>query len=305
MPLYSKTVIIVSGPTASGKTALAIQLALHYNTSIISADSRQCYRELNIGVARPTEAELALIQHYFIASHSLHDSVSAKTFEQYALQTLHDLFAEKDIVIMAGGTGLYIQAFCQGLDEIPEVDATIRSQIIKQYETQGLQWLQQTIEQEDILFWQQGAIQNPQRMMRALEVKRGTGQSILSFQQKNPIQRPFNILHVTLEVPVGVLAERINRRTQLMIATGLVEEVKSLIAFRNYNALQTVGYAEIFDHLDGQLTLQEATEQIIIHTRQYAKRQRTWFRRNKDCNTILFRDDMLQQVIQVVASSIF
>lgn len=297
--------IIVSGPTASGKTALAIQLALHYNTSIISADSRQCYRELNIGVARPTEAELALIQHYFIASHSLHDSVSAKTFEQYALQTLHDLFAEKDIVIMAGGTGLYIQAFCQGLDEIPEVDATIRSQIIKQYETQGLQWLQQTIEQEDILFWQQGAIQNPQRMMRALEVKRGTGQSILSFQQKNPIQRPFNILHVTLEVPVGVLAERINRRTQLMIATGLVEEVKSLIAFRNYNALQTVGYAEIFDHLDGQLTLQEATEQIIIHTRQYAKRQRTWFRRNKDCNTILFRDDMLQQVIQVVASSIF
>lgn len=297
--------IIVSGPTASGKTALAIQLALHYNTSIISADSRQCYRELNIGVARPTEAELALIQHYFIASHSLHDSVSAKTFEQYALQTLHDLFAEKDIVIMAGGTGLYIQAFCQGLDEIPEVDATIRSQIIKQYETQGLQWLQQTIEQEDILFWQQGAIQNPQRMMRALEVKRGTGQSILSFQQKNPIQRPFNILHVTLEVPVGVLAERINRRTQLMIATGLVEEVKSLIAFRNYNALQTVGYAEIFDHLDGQLTLQEAREQIIIHTRQYAKRQRTWFRRNKDCNTILFRDDMLQQVIQVVASSIF
>lgn len=305
MPQHKKTVIIVSGPTASGKTALAIQLALHYNTSIISADSRQCYKELNIGVARPAEDELTVAPHFFIASHSLHDTVTAKTFEQFALQTLHELFAKKDIVIMAGGTGLYIQAFCNGLDDIPETDAIIRSEIIAEYEKHGLHWLQQSIQQEDHLYWQQGAIQNPQRMMRALEVIRGTGQSILSFQQNKSVQRPFNILHITLDVPVDMLAERIKQRTHNMIAAGLVEEVKRFTEYRNNNALQTVGYAEIFEYLDGKLTLEEATQQIIIHTRQYAKRQRTWFRRNRYNISISFGDDMLGRVIQLVRDSKF
>lgn len=301
----SKTVIVISGPTASGKTALAIQLAQYFNTSIISADSRQCYKELAIGVARPSLEELESAPHFFIANHSLNENVTAKTFEQYAIEKTNDLFQKKDVVIVAGGTGLYIHAFCNGLDEIPVVEDTIRKQIVKEFELQGIQWLQETVQKEDILFWNEGAIQNPQRLMRALEVKRGTGKSIISFQQKNSIIRPFKILQVCIDIPVDILTQKIIHRTAYMLSAGLVDEVKSLLPYRNFNALQTVGYKEIFEYLDGSISMEQAVEKIITHTKQYAKRQRTWFRREQQNHYIPFGDDMMQQVVKIFEGNDF
>ncbi|MGQ0740289.1 MAG: tRNA (adenosine(37)-N6)-dimethylallyltransferase MiaA [Bacteroidota bacterium] len=277
-----KTVIIICGPTAVGKTTVAIQLTKHFKTEIISADSRQCFKELNIGVARPSEEELAAVKHHFIASHSIHEEITAATFEQYALQKTKELIEEHDIIIMAGGTGLYIKAFCEGLDEIPELKPGVRSLIVEKYRQNGLTWLQDEIRNRDPGFFAAGEIQNPQRMMRALEVLESTGRSILSFRKGAKAERDFNIIKIGLELPKEELRRNINARVDAMIKAGLADEVKSLSAFKNLNALQTVGYAELFDHFAGKLSLPEAIEQIKVHTRQYAKKQMTWFRKDKD-----------------------
>src|SRR5258706_3351365 len=240
----NKTVIVVAGPTGVGKTSVAIELAKHYKTEIISADSRQCFKELNIGVARPSHKELGEIRHHFIASHSVRDDVSAVTFEKYALEKVDDLFTKNDSVIMAGGTGLYIRAFCDGLDEIPAVKPEIRNEINAKYEQQGLIWLQEEIKQKDPEFFQAGEIQNPQRMMRALEVVESTGQSVLHFRKGKKIERHFNIIKIGLELPKEQLHENINKRVDKMIDLGLVMEVKSLQPYARLNALQTDGYAE-------------------------------------------------------------
>ncbi|NOT52194.1 MAG: tRNA (adenosine(37)-N6)-dimethylallyltransferase MiaA [Chitinophagaceae bacterium] len=275
-----KTVIVVCGPTAVGKTSIAIQLAKHFNTEIISADSRQCFKELNIGVARPSTEQLSAIKHHFIASHSIHDEVTAITFEQYALQKANELFQQHNVVVMVGGTGLYIKAFCEGLDVIPEVPAGIREQIISNYETKGMEWLQNEVKEKDPGFYAEGEIQNPQRMMRALEVMEATGQSILSFRKGERTKRDFNIIKIGLELPREDLIRNINTRVDQMMEAGLLEEVKGLTAFKDLNALQTVGYAELFDHLEGKLTLAEVIERIKINTRQYARRQMTWFKKD-------------------------
>jgi tRNA dimethylallyltransferase len=277
----NKTVIIITGPTAVGKTTVAIQLAKHFQTEIISADSRQCFKELNIGVARPSAEELKDIPHHFIASHSIHDEVNAATFEDYALEKVNELFSKHHVVIMVGGTGLYIKAFCDGLDSIPAIDPIIRENIINSYEEKGLFWLQQQVEQKDPFFYKIGEIQNPQRMMRALEVIESTGQSILSFRKNENVERPFNIIKTGLELPKEDLHRNINARVDAMIAAGLLEEVKQLASYKNLNALQTVGYKELFDYFDGQLSSKEAIERIKINTRQYAKRQITWFKKDK------------------------
>ena len=180
----SKTVIIIAGPTASGKTALSLELASHFNTEIISADSRQCFRELNIGVAKPSEAELKSVKHHFINSHSIHDIINAQVFEKYALDAAEKIFQKNDIAIMVGGTGMYIKAFCEGLDEIPEIDTSVRNEIIKNYAEKGLSWLQNKVQQKDPLFWQQAEQKNPQRLMRALEVVTSTGKSITAFRKQ-------------------------------------------------------------------------------------------------------------------------
>ena len=195
MPV-TKTVYIVVGPTAVGKTALAIDLAKRLDASIISADARQCYQEMTIGVARPSKEELSQVPHYFIASHSVKETVNAAVFEEYALQKVNELFANQDAVVMVGGTGLYIKAFCEGLDAIPAIDPAIRAGIIQQYEKLGLRWLQKEVSVKDPLYWEKGEQQNPQRLMRALEVVLGTGASIVSFQQKNKVLRPFNIVKI-------------------------------------------------------------------------------------------------------------
>lgn len=278
----NKTVIIIAGPTAVGKTAVAIRLAKYFETEIISADSRQCFKELSIGVARPSEQELKEVPHHFIASHSVQEELTAATFEQFALQKINELFQVNDIVVMVGGTGLYIKAFCEGLDLIPEIDPAIRQEIVRSYEASGINWLQEQLEKKDPLFSQAGEMQNPQRMMRALEVVESTGQSILSFRKGEKVKRDFNIIKIGLELPKAELHSSIHMRVDNMMEAGLLEEVKRLVHFRNLNALQTVGYAEIFEYIDDNISLQKAMEQIKTHTRQYAKRQLTWFKKDKE-----------------------
>ena len=279
-----KNVIIICGPTAVGKTPVAIELAKHFQTEIISADSRQCFKELNIGVARPSVDELQEVKHHFIASHSIHEEMNAVVFEKFALQKANGLFLQYDIVVMVGGTGLYIKAFTEGLDSIPDIDPSVRERIISHYENNGMEWLQQELKMKDLLFYETGEIQNPQRMMRALEVMEATGRSIVSFRKGTRSPRNFNSLKVALELPREELIRNINTRTDTMMETGLLDEVKQLTAFKNLNALQTVGYAEIFDHLEGKMTLTKAVEKIKINTRQYAKRQMTWFKKDRSIN---------------------
>lgn len=277
-----KTIIILAGPTAVGKTAAAIVIANHFNTEIISADSRQCYRELNIGVARPSPSELKQVPHHFIASHSIHEEVTAISFEQYALQKTNELFAKHNVVVMVGGTGLYIKAFCEGLDAIPNINPDIRKQIIKQYEEGGIEWLQKQLSEKDPLYFAAGEIQNPQRMMRALEVIEATGQSITHFQKGNKAQRNFNSIKIALELPREELVTRINTRVDDMMEQGLLQEAAALKEFQSLNALQTVGYSEMFSYLNGEISIDKAVELIKTHTRQYAKRQMTWFKRDED-----------------------
>ncbi len=280
--MKQKTVIIIVGATASGKTQLSLQLARQYNTSIISADSRQCFKELNIGVAKPTAEELSSVKHYFINSHSIHDVVNAQVFESYALNAAEEIFKENDVAVMAGGTGMYIKAFCEGLDDIPNVDATIRDAIINSYHQNGLEWLQNEIKKDDPLFWEHAEQKNPQRLMRALEVYRATGKSITTFQKKKNVTRPFNIKKIGIHLSKTQLHANINNRVDEMIKAGLADEVKSLMPYRNLNPLQTVGYREIFEYLDGIISLDQCIEKIKSNTRQYAKRQVTWFKKDKE-----------------------
>lgn len=275
-----KTCIVISGPTAAGKTALSLQLAAYFNTEIISADSRQCYRELNIGVAKPDPADLQKINHYFINSHSIHDEVNVGIFESYALQAVATIFEKHDIAFLVGGTGLYINAFCQGLDNITQVKPSIRAEIRQQYAINGLPWLKTMIERHDPLFFAKGEVQNPQRMMRALEVKLSSGKSILEFHSHPSKQRDFSIIQTGIELPRKEIYARINRRVDDMMEKGLLKEVDALFPFRHLNALQTVGYTELFAFLEGKCTIEDAISDIKKHTRHYAKRQMTWFKRD-------------------------
>jgi tRNA dimethylallyltransferase len=274
------TCIVIVGPTAVGKTAFAIQLAQHFNTQIISADSRQCFKELDIGVARPTLQELNAVPHYFIASHSIHQTITAATFEDYALEKCAAIFANNKFAIVVGGTGLYINAFCNGFDAVPEIPNNVRQEIIRNYELHGFAWLQQQLLQTDLLFTKTEGFTNPQRCMRALEVVLHTKQSILSYQQGVKKQRPFNIIYFGLEMPRNTLYGKINNRVNAMFNAGFLEEVKSLLPYQGLNALKTVGYNEVFAHLNGHTTLAEAQISMQQKTRQYAKRQITWFKKN-------------------------
>jgi tRNA dimethylallyltransferase len=270
------------GPTAVGKTSFAISLAQHLKTEIISADARQCYAELSIGVARPSLEELSQVPHHFIASHSVNEAVNAQVFENDALAKADELFKKHHSVVMVGGTGLYIKAFCEGLDLIPAIDPAIREDIIKQYEKLGLRWLQKEVSVKDPMYWAKGEQQNPQRLMRALEVMLGTGASIVSFQIKNKITRPFNIVKVGLELPREQLYKRINQRVISMVENGLETEVRNLLPQNHLNALQTVGYSEWAPYFEGHLSKEKVIENIQQNTRHYAKRQMTWFKKDLD-----------------------
>ncbi len=277
--MNKKTCIIVSGPTAAGKTSFAIDLALKQNTQIISADSRQCFKELHIGVAKPSPEQLKKVKHYFINSHSIHEEVNAKIFEEYAIKSVHKIFENNDTAVVVGGTGLYIKAFTEGLDEIPLIDDEIRKKINREYNLKGLPWLHEEIKRHDQVFFGNGEMQNPQRMLRALEVKLSTGKSILEIQTGKKIKRDFEIKNTFIDPPRQLLYDNINRRVDQMIEKGLLEEAKSLFPYKNLNALQTVGYKELFDYFEAKISLPQAIEEIKKNTRRYAKRQMTWFKK--------------------------
>jgi len=291
-----KTVIIITGPTASGKTGLAVELAKHLNTSIISADSRQCFRELNIGVAKPSPEQLSAIPHFFINSHSIREEVNAAIFESLAMQWCEDIFSTHDSVILCGGTGLYIRAFRDGLDEIPVIDEEIREEIISAYQEQGINWLRESVRLADPLFFSSGEISNPQRMMRALEVIKSTGRSIISFRNQQKKDRPFRILEFAIRLPRKELYRRIDERVDAMMDAGLLDEVKLLLPNQHLNALQTVGYSELFDYLHGKCSLEESIRLIKQNSRHYAKRQITWV--NKSENLVWLDDDYQRKILE-------
>jgi tRNA dimethylallyltransferase len=298
----NKTVILIAGPTAVGKTAIAIQLAKHFQTEIISADSRQCFKEISIGVAKPSAEELKEVKHHFINSHSIHETVTAASYEKYALDAVAEIFQQHDLAVMVGGTGLYIKAFCEGMDKIPAVDETMRNELQQNYQQHGIEWLQQQLQQNDPLFAAKGEMQNPQRMLRALEVVRSTGESILAFRKGEKQKRKFNIIKIGLDLPREELYNRINHRVDVMMQEGLLQEAKEVYPLRHLNALQTVGYRELFDHFDGHYSLDKAIEKIKQNSRHYAKRQLTWFK--KDEAMRWFHQSQLNEIIQFISAEI-
>ncbi len=281
--------IVIGGPTASGKTSLAISLAQHFNTEILSADSRQCYNELNIGVAKPSHEELNAATHHFINSHSIQDEVTAGTFMRYGLQKLEEIFAKKDTAICVGGTGLYINALCNGMDDIPAVDADIRNQIELEYKKQGLEWLQDELKKTDLEYYEAIDANNPMRLLRGLIFYKSHGQSILKFKSNKQIKRSFDIEYYAIHMERDILYKRINKRVDIMMNDGLLKEAEGLLKHSQMKALQTVGYKELFAHLSGDMLLEKAIDKIKQHTRNYAKRQLTWFKNQGDF-TLLVAD---------------
>ena len=275
-----KTLMIIAGPTASGKTAYSIELAKTLNTVILSADSRQFYKEMSIGTAAPTEEEVSQVQHYFVHHISIEDKYDVADYERDVLQLLDELFKTHDAVIMTGGSGLFIDAVCNGIDAMPDVETEIREKVQKLFDEGGLKALQDEVQRLDPEYFALVDQQNPRRLQRALEVCYQTGQPFSSFRSGNAVQRDFDIKKYALLWDRQALIERIDKRVDLMMEQGLLEEAKALYPKRHLNALNTVGYKELFAYFEGQCTLVEAVEQIKIHTRQYAKRQMTWLRRD-------------------------
>lgn len=275
---HSKILLVVAGPTAVGKTALCVQLARQLQTDVVSADSRQLYRELTIGTAKPTPAEMQDVQHYFVGSHSITDPVNAGRYERECLAVLDELFQKQDVVILSGGTGLYINAVCFGLDDMPAVDPLLREQLLTRLQTEGLTTLQAQLRQLDPEYAQTADLQNPVRVTRALEVCLSTGQPYSSFRRRQTAKRPFQPILVNLDRPRPELYTRIDTRVDTMLAAGLIDEVRSLLPYRELSALQTVGYQEVFPFLGGDYDYDEMVRLLKRNTRRYAKRQLTWFR---------------------------
>ncbi|MBU3676704.1 MAG: tRNA (adenosine(37)-N6)-dimethylallyltransferase MiaA [Chitinophagaceae bacterium] len=273
-----KKLLVLGGPTASGKTALAIALAKELGTVILSADSRQCYREMTIGTAVPTKEELAQVPHYFIQTHSIHDTVNAGTFETYAMQVLEQAFQTHDVVVCTGGTGLYIQALLNGFDPMPETPEAVKTKAQHDCETHGLRWLQEQVAHFDPVLFKRIDQQNTARLLRAYSFYLAHQKPLSSFQHQSKKVRPFESALFCLMPEKEILHQRIHLRVYKMMQAGLWQEAERLYPYRHLNALQTVGYSELFDVMDGNISLTEAIEQIKTHTRQYAKRQITWFK---------------------------
>lgn len=280
--MVRKTLLVIAGPTGIGKTALAIKLAEHYNTEIISADSRQFFKEMRIGTAVPSDEELRAVPHHFIQHISIQDPYSVGDFERDALKKLEELFKLHDIVIMAGGSGLYIDAVLHGFDSFPEIDPSIRTQLKQELRDKGLAKLQKELFESDPVYAKKADLQNPQRVIRALEVCRGTGNPYSSYLGRKKTQRPFQSVILGLEAPREEVYRRIDSRVDQMMKAGLLEEARELIEYKPLNALKTVGYKELFGYLEGEYDLDQAIDEIKKNSRRYAKRQGTWFRGKKE-----------------------
>ncbi|WP_268121892.1 tRNA (adenosine(37)-N6)-dimethylallyltransferase MiaA [Roseivirga pacifica] len=276
-----KLLVSVVGPTAVGKTAVTIDLANAFDSEIISADSRQFYREMELGTAKPSAEELSLAPHHFINTLSVTQEYSVGQFEKDAISLLDELFQKHEVVFMAGGSGLFVDAVCNGLDKFPEIDPAIREKLNETYSVKGIAHLQSLLKEKDPTYYAQVDVQNPQRLIRALEVIESTGEPFSSFRRQQVADRSFEVLRIGLEMDREKLYERIDMRMDLMIAAGLFEEAERLYQYRSLNALQTVGYKEIFGHLDGEYDKEEAVRLLKRNSRRYAKRQLTWFRRNE------------------------
>ena len=288
--MKKNTLIVIAGPTASGKTAFAIKVARALNTVILSADSRQFYKEMSIGTAAPTEEELSQAKHYFVHHISIEDKYDVADYERDVLQLLDELFKTHDAVVMTGGSGLFIDAVCNGIDAMPDVNPEIREKVEKLYQDEGLHGMQEALQHLDPDYYAIVDQQNPRRLQRALEVCYQTGKPFSSFRSGNAVKRDFDIKKYAILWDRQRLIERIDKRVDMMMEQGLLEEAKSLYPKRHLNAMNTVGYKELFAYFDGQCTLEEAVEQIKIHTRQYAKRQMTWLRKDNSYRWIMPED---------------
>jgi tRNA dimethylallyltransferase len=277
--LVENTLIIIGGPTASGKTSLAIEVAKYFNTEIVSADSRQLFREMNIGTAKPSQQQLAEVKHHFINSHSIHDEMNTGIYETQCISLLENLFKKNKTIVMVGGTGLYINAVVNGIDNLPEANTAIRNQLQQQLKLNGIESLQNKLKEIDISTYLKIDLQNPNRLMRALEVFMITGKPYSSFLKNKKTERNFDVKMFGIERSRERLYEVINKRVDDMIQNGLLKEAEQLYPFKNLNALQTVGYTELFDVIEKKMILEVAVEKIKQHTRNYAKRQVTWFKK--------------------------
>ena len=285
-----KTLILILGPTGVGKTELSLRVAEHYRCPILNCDSRQIYRGIPIGTAAPTAEEQARVKHYFVATRELEEDYNAGQYERDALALLDQLFREHDVVVMTGGSMLYADAVCNGLDDLPSVPPAIRSQVQAQYEAQGIAWLQAEVQRLDPDYWNEVDRSNPARLAHCVELCLTTGKPYSSLLSRQPSavsgqpikKRPFRIVKVALDRPRNFLYARINERVKKMMADGLLDEAKAVYVKRHLNSLRTVGYKELFGYLDGEYDLERAIELIQQNTRHYAKRQLTWFRRDKE-----------------------
>jgi tRNA dimethylallyltransferase len=297
--MLKKTLIVIAGPTAIGKTELAIKIAKHFQTEIVSADSRQFYREMAIGTAKPSLAELSEVKHHLIDSHSIREDFSVGDYEILALDILSQIFKKKDFAVLVGGSGLFIKAVTEGFDKLPKADPALRSELNALFEEQGIKPLQDKLKQVDPEYFEEVDLNNPQRLIRALEVCLSSGKPFSSFRIGEKAQRPFHSVKLGLTIKREDLYDRINTRVDKMIEQGLVEEVDKLLPYRSLNALNTVGYSEIFDFLDGKTSLQDAINNIKQNTRRFAKRQLTWFR--KDLEIHWFEPDQLNEMINLIS----
>lgn len=290
-----KTLIVLVGPTASGKTDIAISLARHFNTEVISADSRQFYKEIPIGTAAPSKDQLKKVKHHFIGHLSVEQKYNVSRFERDVLDLLAELFKTKDRVIMTGGSGLYINAVCKGIDELPDPDPQIRSGLDKLFEDEGIVALQEKLKMLDPEYFEIVDRNNPKRLMRAIEICLQTGTTYTALRQNQPKKRDFRIIKVGLEVERSILAERINERASEMLESGWIEEARSVHHLKHFNSLNTVGYKELYEYFDGNWDFDTAIEKIKTNTRRYAKRQMTWFR--KDSDITWFKPEEVGEVI--------
>jgi len=301
MSLSTKRIIFIVGPTAIGKTALSLNLAKKLQTEIISCDSRQFYKELKIGSAPPTKENLLEVKHHFIHNLSIHNDYNAGKFEIDAINLIKKLHKKNNTIIAVGGSGLYIDAICQGFDKIPPISKQSRDKARKKYQNKGLSWLQQEFKYIDPENYSSYDLNNSQRLLREIEVFYETGQKLSSFKTNKVKKRSFEIIKIGLNIERNLLYELIDKRVDLMMSNGLLEEVKSLSDFQNINALQTVGYKELFKFINNQYTLEEAVKNIKKNTRRFAKRQLTWFRKDKSIKWI--KPDQLTTIAGIISES--
>ncbi len=294
--------IFVVGPTAIGKTNTSIHLAKHFNAPILSADSRQFFKEMNIGTAKPSEEELSMAKHYFINNKSIHDNYNVGLFEMESIETLDSIYKSGNIAIVVGGSGLYINAICDGLDELPETEEGVREELIKLHQEKGITQLQELLKQHDPVYYNEVDIQNPQRIMRALEVCISSGTPFSTFRKKKSVPRNFIPIKIGLNIDREELYKKINLRVDEMMKNGLLEEVKQFLQYKTLNPLQTVGYKELFDYLENKISLEEAVEKTKQNTRNFAKRQLTWFR--KDMNIKWFEPLQQDEIIKYIETII-